>query len=639
MTSFRYKAFISYSWKDRGAAERLHHRLETFRTPKELAGRPGRSGPVPRRLHPIFKDREEEAAGADLRAAIEEALGQSEFLIVVCSPAAVESRWVTKEIAWFRKHRDAAAILPFIVAGAPHASETPGREADECFPQALLVETLADGTPTGEAIPAPLAADARKEGDGPRAARLKLAAAMLGVGLDGLIRRDAQRRARRMRALAAVAGAIALAMSGLALFAVKQRDEARAQRAIAEKERDTATAALDFLVSTYELANPATENPKTITALTILDRARKKIDADLAGEPEVQSRLFGALGAVYQNLGDIDEAERLLTRAAKVAGATPKEKLAAALELSWIALKRRDLDGAAARLDALGKAVAAAAKAGAIAPSEQRNFTISLAEHRAYLAYLSGKAPEAVALYTRAIDAIDQSAPDAALRGAKLATNRGMILVAQKDFKAGRADLDRAERLFTELYGPGHLLTAQATHNIAYAEFEAKNYAAAIATMKKALAVYEKVLEPNHPDLATARKLYGTMLTAAGEPGLAIAPLEAAAKGFEAAYGPTYYDAGYALVYLAAAYAEAGRPQEALAAIDRAGAIYKANFEPGGFDFGDLKVYRAVVLAAAGRGAEARTLCADGLKILRANLAADDPYYRDMERKCAAATG
>lgn len=114
---YRYKAFISYSWSDRRAGERLHYGLETFRTPKELAGQPTPRGPAPSRLAPIFKDREEEPAGGSLRALIETALDESEFLIVICSPNSAKSRWVNKEIAYFRKRRDPDAVLPFIIAG------------------------------------------------------------------------------------------------------------------------------------------------------------------------------------------------------------------------------------------------------------------------------------------------------------------------------------------------------------------------------------------------------------------------------------------------------------------------------------------------------------------------------------------
>ena len=196
MPSFRYKGFISYSWADAKWGKWLHHAIETYRTPRPLVGTEGRRGPVPARLHPLFKDREEEAAGASIGRAVEEALANSEFLVVICSPNSAKSQWVNREIAWFKTHRDPANILALIVGGEPGAAALPGREADECFPRALTHVVNAAMEVTPEALDAPLAADARDSGDGKRGAKLKIAAALLGVGLDELVRRDDRRRAR-----------------------------------------------------------------------------------------------------------------------------------------------------------------------------------------------------------------------------------------------------------------------------------------------------------------------------------------------------------------------------------------------------------------------------------------------------------
>lgn len=647
---YRYKAFISYSWGDRRASERLHSRLETFRTPRELAGQPTSRGPAPSRLAPIFKDREEEPAGGSLRALIETALDESEFLIVVCSPNSAKSRWVNKEIAYFRKRRNPDNILPYIIAGEPQASLIPGREAEECFTPALLFETSVDGSLAETAIEPPLAADARAAGDGPRAAMLKIAAAMLGVGLDALVRRDAQRRVRRMRIALGAVSSVAASMVALAGFAMIQRNEAQRQRGIAEnqrviaeneraeaeKQRDTAASALDYLVSIYKLANPATENPKTITALTILERGARQIESDLKNQPETQAKLYGALGGVYQNLGDIDEAERLLTLAAAVPSASASDRLGSETQLATIDLKRRRLDAAGVRLDRIEKEIGDAAAAGAINSDKARDFRMRIAENRALFAYLSGNPAEAARLYSKALELVDSGRPDSVIASARIATNRGLLLVAQHDFAAGRADLDRAEAAFRQVYGDRHLLTAKATHNIAYADYESKKFDTAIATMKKALDIYETVLEPTHPDLANARKFYGTMLIEAERPDLAVPALESAAAGFEAAYGPDYYDLGYTLVYLAVACADTGRADDATAAIDKAAAIYAKNFKPGGFDFGDLDVYRGIVLAKTGKRAEAALHCTRGLRTLKANLGPDDPYFGEMSKKCSA---
>lgn len=196
LPSFRYKGFISYSWADAKWGKWLHHAIETYRTPRPLVGTEGRRGPVPARLHPLFKDREEEAAGASIGRAVEEALANSEFLVVICSPNSAKSQWVNREIAWFKTHRDPANILALIVGGEPGAAALPGREADECFPRALTHVVNAAMEVTPEALDAPLAADARDSGDGKRGAKLKIAAALLGVGLDELVRRDDRRRAR-----------------------------------------------------------------------------------------------------------------------------------------------------------------------------------------------------------------------------------------------------------------------------------------------------------------------------------------------------------------------------------------------------------------------------------------------------------
>jgi eukaryotic-like serine/threonine-protein kinase len=77
-----FRAFISYSHADRDISHRLHRQLERFSTPKELKGRNGRHGPVPKKLAPIFRDREELATSPDLTARIVEALKKSDPLVV-----------------------------------------------------------------------------------------------------------------------------------------------------------------------------------------------------------------------------------------------------------------------------------------------------------------------------------------------------------------------------------------------------------------------------------------------------------------------------------------------------------------------------------------------------------------------------
>lgn len=227
-------AFLSYSHKDAEDAGWLHDTLEQYRVPPKLIGQMTEFGAVPKRLTPIFRDRHELAASGDLGEEIEEAIQGSRFLIVLCSPAAAKSRWINEEIILFKRRHDEDRVLAAILDGEPYASDIPGREDEECFPPALRVHYDSRGRPTSHRIE-PLAADLRDSGDGRRMGLLKIAAGMLGVGLDDLAQREAHRRQRHLYLVTAASVAGMLAASGLAYTAIEARDEARDQRRESDK--------------------------------------------------------------------------------------------------------------------------------------------------------------------------------------------------------------------------------------------------------------------------------------------------------------------------------------------------------------------------------------------------------------------
>jgi tetratricopeptide (TPR) repeat protein len=314
----RYKAFISYSWADKTWAEWAHRALETYHTPRQLIGADGAFGPVADRLHPIFKDREEEAAGHGITAAIEAALAASDFLVVVCSPRSAQSRWVNREIAWFKRNRDKSRILTIVVDGEPLAS-LKGDEAHECFPKSLLYEIDASLEPTGVLEDPPLAADARRDGDGKRVAKLKIAAAMLGLGLDLLIRRDDRRRTLRRRILTGSALALSGSMSLLAYISVIARNEAQRERAEAVAARSDAEDLVEFMLTDLHsnLAKVGRLDILKSPADKALEYYRRqdvgKLDPDALAR---RARALHEVGEVDQLSGDADAASRAFREAA-----------------------------------------------------------------------------------------------------------------------------------------------------------------------------------------------------------------------------------------------------------------------------------------------------------------------------------
>jgi hypothetical protein len=219
-----FSAFISYAHADEAAARRVQEAIESYRVPSRIVGMDGRFGSVPDRLKPVFRDRDELVAAPNLEAAIEEALGKSDALIVLCSPDAVASEWVNREIALFHAMRGGERIVAAFVGG---------NGVEEIVPPALL-----------ERLGVPLAADFRPQGDGVRLARLKVIAALLGTGLGVLEQRDAARRNRRLLLTAVASLAVALAFGVVAARAIRAEALARAEQARAERMVETLIADL-----------------------------------------------------------------------------------------------------------------------------------------------------------------------------------------------------------------------------------------------------------------------------------------------------------------------------------------------------------------------------------------------------------
>ena len=169
-----YFAFISYKSEDSEWAIWLQHELENYHLPISFNGR----NDIRQDLRPVFRDSDELSAG-NLPKQIQEALGNSLNLIVVCSPKAAKSPWVNLEIETFISLGKTDHIFPFIVEGdAP----------SEFFPPALL------GLPRSEER---LGGNVLKNGKD--AAFVKIVAGMLGLGFDSLWNRYEREKAEKER--------------------------------------------------------------------------------------------------------------------------------------------------------------------------------------------------------------------------------------------------------------------------------------------------------------------------------------------------------------------------------------------------------------------------------------------------------
>lgn len=371
--------FISYRHADNAEPGRqwatwLHQQIETYEVPADLVGTTnGRGDVIPERIFPVFRDEDELPADADLASPIFRALDASKFLVVLCSPRAVESRYVAEEISYFKKIGRSDRVLAALLHGVP------GSPDQECFPKPLrhpvdgagiLLEDrraepiaadfrLADGTEgwtSPEAYRQALAVKGaiagaeieRLVGDYRRSlemAKLKIIAGVLGIPLGTLTQRDRAYQLERERRRARIFRRVAAAMAVLTVAAVVGGIFAMVKKREAESERRAAMSARDAEAQQRKAAEEArgvaeTRRAEADAAKVLAEQRRVLSETRLARSNILLAERLASEGntaAAADALWDVPERERqwewghLLTRAypeARKFQAVPKEAAA-----------------------------------------------------------------------------------------------------------------------------------------------------------------------------------------------------------------------------------------------------------------------------------------------------------------------
>ena len=192
---YKYDAFISYRHcdLDKFVAENLHRLLETYKMPKAVVEKFNIDDNNVRR---VFRDQEELPLASNLEKPIIQALKESNFLIVICSPRLKESIWCRKEIENFIKFHGRSRILCVLIE----------KEPADSFPEELLyeeVETKVNGKIVKEKVSCePLAMDVRGNNKKEVYSKMKselirLIAPMYNLDYDDIKRRHEERELKK----------------------------------------------------------------------------------------------------------------------------------------------------------------------------------------------------------------------------------------------------------------------------------------------------------------------------------------------------------------------------------------------------------------------------------------------------------
>ena len=290
----KYIAFISYRHAelDSAIAKKLHSLIEQYRIPRGL------QNGGEKRLGVVFRDEEELHAASDLSSEIQNALNDTEYLIVICSKNSVQSPWVTREIDHFLQNHDRSHVLTVLASGEP----------SEVFPVQLTQSPDGPDAPPIE----PLAVDVRADTISGSCKKLRreiprLIAAILECPYDALVMREQKRKNRRITSVAA--GIMAIMLSFTSMVLVKNQ-----QIALANTQLETKNTELNQ-------ANTALAEQKAAVQLRESQLLAQDAEADLENA-DYRSAIEKALSALPQSQSDPRPyhapAERALMEAANV---------------------------------------------------------------------------------------------------------------------------------------------------------------------------------------------------------------------------------------------------------------------------------------------------------------------------------
>lgn len=323
-----YDAFISYSHaKDKPLAAALQSVIQKL-------GKPW----YRRRALRLFRDDTSLSATPHLWPTIEKSLGESRFLILLASPEAAASIWVTKEVAWWLEHKSVDTLLIAVTDGELAWDNALGDFAPSA--QIPLPSVLAARFPVE---PKWVDLRAYREGADPRNADFTslaadFAAAIHGTPKEDLLSQEVRQQKRALTLAWSAAGTLAvlIAIAGWQWFeadrakraaqaaekvATEQKEIAQAQRDRAEKTLNAASQTANDVV--YKLAAEFRNRAGMPIDLVriVLDRALE-LQHQLAERGETTRQLRQSEGAALnevaitlQDMGDLKTALEYAQRA------------------------------------------------------------------------------------------------------------------------------------------------------------------------------------------------------------------------------------------------------------------------------------------------------------------------------------
>jgi len=420
-------------------------------------------------------------------------------------------------------------------------------------------------------------------------------------------------RRNQREVIAAVAAAV-LVIGLVTFFTVrlaKARDVALAEAARTQRIQR-------FTMNLFQGGDEAVGPADDLRVITLVDRGVQEAHA-LTGDPRSQTEIYQTLGTVYQNLGKLEEANKLLNisldQRKALFGADSPEYGDALVALAGL----RD---AQAKFDEAEKLVRQGLDVSKhhLAPNHP-----AIGKATALL----GKILEDRGTYPAAIAVLEEAARLQSTSDASRADlSASLTELANSHFYAGDYDTSESlnQRILAmdrELYGERHPHVADDLINLGAIQYERGRFSEAERFYRQGLDITQSFYGKDHPATASALTMLGRALVSQGKLDEGAGILEQALAIQEKVYGKVHPRVAGTLNELGKIAQRRGQLDEAEAELSRAVEIYKSIYAGKHYYIGVALSNLAGVLVDRKEYARAEKLFQEALQIYSQTLASD----------------
>jgi len=268
-----------------------------------------------------------------------------------------------------------------------------------------------------------------------------------------------------------------------------------ARRAIREQLKSDQQA--QFMAAMFQAATPEGAKGRTITARDLLDRGARRVDRDLAAQPDVHAAMLDSIATAYRSLGMFDQAQSMMQRSYELKKRVYGNEAASTLQsLDVLAELHRDQGQWGQAEASLRQVLATRERRG----SRSDPLLVDTLGELGECLYWEGKLAEAEPILRRGL-ALDRKL-GGTHGGADVRNYLALAVERHSSFAEALQLLREAAELDRRNNGPESPAYTRTLHNLSSALIDAGDLQGAEVKLSETAAIRRKILGNEHPELA-----------------------------------------------------------------------------------------------------------------------------------------